>query len=204
MIFLPVKRLSSLFPCSAVALALLISSCAPVDAPPKAAATNQIVSGPALLKVFDRSLQLSESKFIESPVGTGVMIQDVKIGTGPAVQEADQVSVRYTGWLPSGQIFDSNLPRPDAPVRAPFKFVLGFHAVILGWEQGVKGMKVGGVRKIIIPSNLAYGVMGRPPQIPGNTPLLFEVEVIGVRNHFSPDSLPASLPAPIDSPRPRQ
>jgi FKBP-type peptidyl-prolyl cis-trans isomerase FkpA len=92
----------------------------------------------------------------------------------------DQVSVHYTGWLQNpdgskGRKFDSSKDRGQ-----PFRFALGQGQVIKGWDEGVQGMKVGGVRELIIPPALGYGQRGAGGVIPPNATLIFEVELLGV------------------------
>ena len=76
-------------------------------------------------------------------------------GTGATAQAGQTVTVHYTGWLENGKKFDSSIDRGQ-----PFSFPLGAGRVIKGWDEGVQGMKVGGKRKLIIPSNLGYGARG--------------------------------------------
>jgi FKBP-type peptidyl-prolyl cis-trans isomerase len=104
-----------------------------------------------------------------------LVIEDQKIGTGAEAKKGQKVSVHYVGTLTNGKKFDSSRDR-----NAAFEFLLGAGQVIKGWDQGVAGMKVGGVRKLTIPPELGYGVMGYPPVIPGNSTLVFEVELLGV------------------------
>jgi len=103
-------------------------------------------------------------------------IEDMKAGTGAEATAGKMVDVHYTGWLENGSKFDSSVDRGK-----PFSFKLGAGQVIKGWDQGVAGMKVGGKRKLTIPSTLGYGPRGFPPVIPANATLIFEVELLGVR-----------------------
>ena len=100
----------------------------------------------------------------------------VKSGTGDAVsRDGDILSVHYTGYLLDGTKFDSSVDR-----GTPFMFTLGIGQVIPGWEIGMKGMKVGEVRKIVIPGKFAYGERGVPGVIPGNATLVFDVELLAI------------------------
>jgi FKBP-type peptidyl-prolyl cis-trans isomerase len=107
---------------------------------------------------------------------TSLQIEDTKVGTGPEAQPGRQVSVHYTGTLMDGTKFDSSRDRNE-----PFEFRLGAGEVIPGWDQGVKGMKVGGTRKLTIPPSLAYGSRGSSGVIPPNATLKFDIELLGVR-----------------------
>jgi FKBP-type peptidyl-prolyl cis-trans isomerase FkpA len=102
--------------------------------------------------------------------------EDLTVGSGDEATTGKTVSVHYTGTLTDGSKFDSSLDR-----GRPFEFQLGAGRVIKGWDQGVLGMKVGGKRKLTIPSELAYGARGFPPVIPPNSTLVFEIELLGVR-----------------------
>jgi FKBP-type peptidyl-prolyl cis-trans isomerase FkpA len=107
---------------------------------------------------------------------SGLRYRDVKVGTGPEATAGHTVVVHYTGWLPDGKKFDSSRDRGE-----PFSFPLGEGQVITGWDQGVAGMKVGGQRKLVIPPDLGYGGQGAPPDIPPNSTLVFDVELLGVQ-----------------------
>ena len=110
---------------------------------------------------------------------SGLKIEEVKVGAGEVAVSGKNVTVHYTGWLTDGVIqgkkFDSSKDRGD-----PFVFSLGRGQVIKGWDEGVQGMKVGGIRKLIIPADLGYGSRGAGGVIPPNATLLFEVELLKV------------------------
>lgn len=106
---------------------------------------------------------------------SGLKYVDVKVGTGASPVKGKMVKVHYTGTLENGKKFDSSVDR-----NQPFSFVIGVGQVIPGWDEGVMGMKVGGKRKLIIPSNLGYGASGAGGVIPPNATLLFDVELLDV------------------------
>jgi FK506-binding nuclear protein len=106
---------------------------------------------------------------------SGLVIEDKVIGTGPRAKPGKKVSVRYVGKLMNGKVFDSNTK------GAPFSFKLGKGEVIKGWDLGVAGMNVGGERRLTIPSKLAYGAQGAPPDIPKNADLVFDVKLLEVK-----------------------
>ena len=137
----------------AVAMLLFLGAAAPVATTAAAAQASQ----PNQLKVID-----------------------VKVGTGAAVKAGERVTVHYTGWLyehgAKGKKFDSSLDHGQ-----PFSFALGAGNVIPGWDKGVAGMKVGGKRTLIIPSDLGYGAAGTPDgAIPPGATLIFDVDLLKV------------------------
>lgn len=122
-------------------------------------------------------------------------IKDTVVGKGAEAKDGDKVAVYYTGTFLDGKEFDSS--KAHAPADGgkpdPFEFVLGQGQVIKGWDQGVKGMKVGGKRKLVIPSDLAYGPRGRPG-IPPSSTLKFDVELLGINGShlLKPGAKPAA------------
>jgi FKBP-type peptidyl-prolyl cis-trans isomerase FkpA len=105
-----------------------------------------------------------------------LQVEDVKVGTGAEAVAGRSVTVHYVGTLTNGSKFDSSRDRNQG-----FTFRLGAGQVIQGWDKGVAGMKVGGVRKLTIPPDMGYGARGYPPVIPPNSTLVFEVELLEVR-----------------------
>ncbi|HEY4122752.1 MAG TPA: FKBP-type peptidyl-prolyl cis-trans isomerase [Byssovorax sp.] len=104
-----------------------------------------------------------------------LQIEDLKPGTGAEATSGASVTVHYVGTLTDGKKFDSSRDRGKG-----FSFKLGAGQVIKGWDQGVAGMKIGGLRKLTIPPELAYGERGFPPVIPPGSTLVFEVELLSV------------------------
>jgi FKBP-type peptidyl-prolyl cis-trans isomerase FkpA len=121
---------------------------------------------------------LSQQKEMPMPPVTtpsGLTIEDTVIGQGAAAAAGRGVVVHYAGWLADGTQFDSSKEKQD-----PFEFTLGKKEVIPGWEEGLRGMKVGGTRRLTIPPQLAYGAEGAGDTIPPNATLTFEVELLAV------------------------
>lgn len=112
-----------------------------------------------------------------APTDSGtVTIEEIVVGTGATAVVGNTVTVNYTGMFTNGVKFDSSLD----PGRTPIQFQLGSNQVIAGFSQGIVGMKVGGKRRMTIPPSLAYGSAGRPPTIPGNSTLVFEVDLVSI------------------------
>ncbi len=107
---------------------------------------------------------------------TGLKFKDITKGDGPRPRAGQTVTVHYTGWLTNGQKFDSSVDRGQ-----PFEFVLGSGSVIKGWDEGVKGMHIGGQRRLDIPPQLGYGQKGSGDSIPPNAKLVFDVQLLGVK-----------------------
>ena len=106
---------------------------------------------------------------------SGLEYVEIAEGMGARPKQGETVSVHYTGWLKSGQKFDSSVDRGE-----PFAFPVGKGRVIKGWDEGVGTMKVGGKRKLIIPAHLGYGERGAGGVIPPGATLIFDVELLGI------------------------
>jgi peptidylprolyl isomerase len=134
----------------------------------------------------------------------GLKMIDLKVGTGTAAKSGDNIEVQYTGWLTNCHQFDSS----RSAGRTSFTFQLGQSQVISGWDEGLVGLAVGGKRKLIIPSDLAYGAQGQTDQntgaiiIPPNATLIFEVELLSAKPGPSPSPVPSPSSSPSPSPSP--
>jgi peptidylprolyl isomerase len=120
---------------------------------------------------------------------------DTTIGTGPLATTHKWLTVHYTGWLPDGKKFDSSVDR-----KQPFTFPYGAQKVIIGWDTGFEGMRIGGKRRLLVPWELAYGELGIPPRGAGNPGmppkqnLIFDVELLGISD-TPPESMMPKRPA---------
>jgi len=142
-----------------IALAALTAFAAPVPAENK---KEDIYKLPAL---DDKGWVKQES---------GMKVWDVKVGTGAVVKKDATVKVHYTGWLTNGKVFDSSRKRDES-------IEFGLNQVIKGWTEGVVGMKVGGVRRLMIPPEMAYGDQDKG-DIPPKSILIFDIELLEVKN----------------------
>jgi peptidylprolyl isomerase len=132
----------------------------------------------------------------ERRVAFALRYTDISLGAGPAAAPRKCLYVHYTGWLTDGKKFDSSRDTTnDGKPKNPLGFPQGARRVIAGWDLGFDGMRVGGRRRLFIPYELAYGEAGRPPVIPPKAELVFDVELMGVR-----DTLPRAEPAPRNQP----
>ena len=114
---------------------------------------------------------------------SGLYVHDIVVGTGPMADSMSTAEVHYTGWLADGTKFDSSRERQET-----FRFTVGIGQVIGGWDEGVRGMRVGGKRQLVVPPKLGYGDIGSAPVIPRMATLVFEVELMGV-----PQASPAGV-----------
>jgi peptidylprolyl isomerase len=118
---------------------------------------------------------------------------DIAKGAGAAAQPRKCLYAHYTGWLVSGKKFDSSRDTTsNGQPRTPLAFPQGARRVIAGWDAGFEGMHVGGQRRLIIPYQLAYGELGRPPVIPPKAELIFDVKLMGVADTLTGAAPPAT------------
>jgi FKBP-type peptidyl-prolyl cis-trans isomerase len=127
-------------------------------------------------EVATKEWQRAPGSTTEVSMSSTLQIEDLKAGDGTEAKSGQTVTVHYVGTLTDGSKFDSSRDRNEG-----FTFKLGAGMVIKGWDQGVAGMKVGQLRKLTIPADLAYGARGYPPVIPPNSTLVFEVELLSVK-----------------------
>ncbi len=147
--------------------AVLLTACQ--EAPPPRAA----VSGDPLQLTFAPALNVKLDSTELRP--SGLYVHDIVVGTGAVADSMSTAAVHYTGWLADGSKFDSSHDRGE-----PYRFTVGAEQVIRAWDEGVRGMKVGGKRQLIVPPKLGYGDLGMPPDIPRMATLVFELELVGV------------------------
>ena len=116
---------------------------------------------------FASSLGINLANFTRT--SSGLYYEDIAEGTGDPAAAGQEVEVSYAGWLTDGTEFD----------RGEFSFILGARRVVAGFDEGVTGMKVGGIRRIIIPPALGYGSQGSGP-VPPNAIMIFRIEVLSI------------------------
>ena len=141
--------------------------------------------------------QEAGAKGNEVTTASGLQYIDLVIGTGAIAEAGKTVTVHYTGWLENGKKFDSSVDRGQ-----PFSFPLGAGRVIKGWDEGVKGMRVGGKRKLTIPAKLGYGAQGAGGVIPPSCDVDFRRRIAGALNYqccAQPSSRIIKLVAPNSS-----
>lgn len=147
--------------------AVLLAACQ--EAPPPRPA----VSGDPLQLPFAPALKVTLDSTELRP--SGLYVHDVVVGTGAVADSMSTVEVHYTGWLADGTKFDGSREQPNG-----YRFTVGIGQVIGAWDEGIRGMRVGGKRQLIVPPKLGYGDLGMPPDIPRMATLVFEVELMTI------------------------
>jgi peptidylprolyl isomerase len=172
----------------------------PMPADPKS--TEGLAAVGTMPAVTGTPAELYSLKFVDLKIGDG---EEARMSMPP-----DKVvfyTVHYTGWTTDGKKFDSSVDRGE-----PIVFPIGLKRVVIGWDTGFEGMRVGGKRRLIIPYQLAYGAPGRPPVIPEKADLIFDIELVGQGNtqnpvtgtHFEASPVDAAAPAaPVQKPEER-
>ncbi len=166
-------------PLSLSALLLTVIACASSvrqapNPPVPAAAATSVAAQQGAARADTNFVMPPRSQFTR--MTSGLMYYDVSLGTGMAAVDLREVEVHYVGKLENGTVFDSSREK-----GVPIKFVLAAGKVIPGWDVGIRGMRAGGRRILIIPPALAYGADGFPPVIPANATLTFDLTLVSVR-----------------------
>jgi peptidylprolyl isomerase len=178
-------RSRTLLGLTALAAAALIAGCGGSGSSSTIGVGNENKSDETLVKAGETAVAktptsgpLATEPKVTPPSGAAPKTlekKDLIVGTGKEAKAGDTVTVNYVGVLyKGGKEFDASWKRKE-----PFQFKLGEKQVIPGWDQGVPGMKIGGRRELVIPSELAYGKTGSPPTIPANAPLVFVIDLLG-------------------------
>jgi hypothetical protein len=167
-VVIPAVAVAALIALAALVLVAGGSNVTPAGKP-KVEDTVPVATLPGAAGMSDRLPPLDSSEWQD--IGDGLKIWDVREGEGEPVSPGARVTAHYTGWLTDGTVFDSSVRRGEP---TPFPLT----GVIPGWQRGIPGMKPGGIRRLYIPSDLAYGPRGQPPTIPPAADLVFEVKLI--------------------------
>jgi FKBP-type peptidyl-prolyl cis-trans isomerase len=136
----------------------------------------------------------------EEPPGPPIQVNDLKVGTGDPAEEGDTLLVHYTGWLYVDGARSTQFDTTHVPNRPLFEVTIGKTDVLKGFAQSLVGMKLGGLRQVIIPPGLAYGKAGVPPTIPPSSTLEFEIELRGIHKKVQ-DTNPATAVPNVEGER---
>ncbi len=148
----------------------------PRSVPATVACSTLLLAGLALLLFGLPAVAAQEEEGQRVRTRSGLSYVDLEVGRGDEAKKGMRAVVHYTGWLSDGTQFDSSLE-----TRKPFSFRIGKKQVIAGWEEGVIGMRVGGKRRLFIPSDLGYGAEGAGDEIPPHSDLVFEIQLLSVQ-----------------------
>ena len=169
--------LKSLLGLAVVPAVVLASACARGDdtdpKPRQDTAADAMPTEVSMDTEFADELGIDLQRMTRLP--SGVYYEDLKEGSGLGARDGHVLSVYYTGRLTTGEQFDANTDGEG------FSFQLGRHQVIQGWEQGMRGMRIGGKRRLVLPPSLGYGQRGQPGSIPPSATLVIDVELLDIR-----------------------
>lgn len=147
----------------------------------------------AIINIPQKKTEINKATF-NTPQATGTLTpsanlksEDITVGNGNEAKSGQSVTVNYLGTLTDGKKFDSSYDRKE-----PFTFTLGAGEVIKGWDEGVAGMKAGGKRRLTIPPELGYGAVAQG-SIPANSTLIFEIELLGIKDQTKQDTTAPNL-----------
>lgn len=181
-----------------ILVALSLSLCSPANAfqdgggkPTKTPPAKPTTPSTPKPKVEPHKRSSAPAPAVEVTTPSGLKYLDKVVGTGESPRPGQNVTVHYAGTLTNGAKVDSSVDRGQ-----PYTFQIGVGRVIKGWDEGVMTMKVGGKRRLIIPSSLGYGAAGRPPKVPPDATLIFELELLSVSADNNTPTSPAAAPAP--------
>jgi FKBP-type peptidyl-prolyl cis-trans isomerase FkpA len=161
------------------ALALLLSAaCAERPEEDDGPTTEAAAPEPAGVAETTFAPELGVSLPDMQQTAEGVHYRNVREGGGRAAEPGVTVTAEYRGWLPDGTLFEQ---RPNDEGFGLSEFVMGEDAPVEGLDYGMRGMRVGGVRRIVVPPEHGYGLVGRPAGVPAGSALVFEVRLVGVR-----------------------
>ena len=169
------SRRAALGPGLLLATAVALTGCGGGDREADASAAESVPASDSATvgPEFAPELGIDLSAMRRTP--SGLYIQDLDPGTGLAARSGNIVFVHYTGWLPTGEVYDTSRD------GEPYSFQLGRGQVIRGWEEGMLGLPIGGKRRLVIPPELAYAGRGIPGVIPSNAWLVLDVELLDIK-----------------------
>ena len=153
--------------------ALLVAGLVVTGACGSSDTTGPVPDPDITMTTFAPALGIDLSKMTKT--ASGLYFRDLTVGTGATVLVGKRVSIHYIGWLSSGTQFDANQPG-----SSPFQFTVGTGQVIPGFDEGVRGMAIGGRRQLIIPPSLGYGSTASGP-IPANSILVFQIDLVAIQ-----------------------
>ena len=173
------QRIPGVMWCAALltAFSLAVTGCRPDDGGTDGTATDGTADGDAASPSMD--MEFADALDIDLDAMTrtesGLYYEDLEPGSGLAARDGHVLDTHYTGWLTTGEEFGTSRD------GNPYSFQLGRHQVPRGIEEGVTGMRIGGVRRLVLPPALGYGPRGQPPTIPPGATLVYEIQLLDIK-----------------------